>query len=892
MKSELWHGKDKEYVLEAFNTSTYGLTDTEAKKRIDYYGKNKLPKGKKDGIVKIFFRQFLNPVTIILIVTIFLSLMIGEKLDAFFIVLVILIDVILGTVQEWKAEKSAESLRKLIRVEANVLRDNEEKVINSENLVVGDIVYLDSGDKVSADMRLISTHNLAIDESILTGESTAANKISATISENIAIADRDNMSYAGTSVIRGRGIGVVVATGIKTEIGMIANKVLLSNATKSPLILRMDKFTRQLSKFFVIIAIIITAILYYKGYAPREIFFTVVALSVSAIPEGLTVAVTLALSIASSRMAKRNVLVKKLNSVESLGSCTVIASDKTGTLTLNEQTAKIVIFPSNKSYSIEGIGYNGNGEIVPHNKHNKDLSEVKEIAKLGVLNNEGFLTEENNNWRNFGDSIDVAFKALGYKAGIIESSDNKILGTVPYESEQKYSAVFYEEDNEVYCTAKGSLEKILQFSETMNVDGNIVPIDKELLHKQNEKLAKEGYRVIAIAKGIKRKFVESETYNQKDISKLTLMGLIGFIDPIRTETISAIEKCRASGIKTIMITGDHPLTAFSIAKELKMVTKYDEVATGENIDMMLKKGNLEFDLFIATKIVFTRVSPMQKLEIIESYKRQGEFIAVTGDGVNDAPALKAANIGIAMGSGTDVAKETGTMIITDDNFLSIISGIEEGRNAYNNIRKVIYMLLSSGIAEVLFCILAIIFNFPMPLLAVHLLWLNLVTDGIQDAALTFEKTEDGIMKEKPRDPNEKIFNRLLLEETLLAGFSIGIIVFIFWVYLLNNLGLDVEHARSYVLLLMVFMQNVHVFNCRSETRSIFKTSIRNNPFIIYCIVIVLILQIVVVENSFLSDILNTVTIPYQNVIYTFLLALPILVVMEVYKKIRFKKNKN
>lgn len=892
MKSEQWHSKDKDYVLKTFNTSSYGLTDEEAKKRIEYYGKNKLPKSKRDGIVKIFFRQFMNPITMILIVTIILSLIIGEKLDAFFIILVILIDVTLGTVQEWRAEKSAESLRKLIRVDANVLRDNKEKVINSENLVVGDIVYLDSGDKVSADMRLISTHNLAIDESILTGESVAANKISATISENIAIADRDNMAYAGTSVIRGRGIGVVVSTAVHTEIGMIANKVLSSKSTKSPLILRMEKFTRQLSKLFVIIAIIITAVLYYKGYAPREIFFSVVALSVSAIPEGLTVAVTLALSIASSRMAKRNVLVKKLNSVESLGSCTVIASDKTGTLTLNEQTAKIIVLPSNKQYDIEGIGYNGNGKIVSQNKQDSDLSEVKEIAKLGVLNNEGFLTKEENNWRNFGDSIDVAFKALGYKAEVIESANNKILGTVPYESEQKYSAVFYEEQGEIYCTAKGSLEKILQFSETMNVDGKIVPIDKELIYKQNENLAKDGYRVIAIAKGIKRKFVESEVYNQKDIPKLTLIGFVGFIDPIRTETISAIKKCKASGIKIIMITGDHPLTAFSIAKQLKMVNKYEEVATGEEIDKMLKKGHAEFDEFISEKTVFTRVAPLQKLEIVESYKRQGEFIAVTGDGVNDAPALKAANIGIAMGSGTDVAKETGTMIITDDNFLSIVSGIEEGRNAYNNIRKVIYMLLSCGVAEVLFCILAIMFNYPMPLLAVHLLWLNLVTDGIQDAALTFEKAEEGIMSEKPRDPNEKIFNRLLLEETLLAGFSIGIIVFIFWTHLIDNLGLDIELARSYVLLLMVFMQNVHVFNCRSETHSIFKTPIKNNPFIIYCIVIVLILQIVVVENSFLSEILRTKTIPYQDVVSTFLLALPILVVMEIYKKIRFRKNKN
>ncbi|MDD4809496.1 MAG: HAD-IC family P-type ATPase, partial [Bacilli bacterium] len=721
------------------------------------------------------------------------------------------------------------------------------------------------------------------------GESMGANKFSNTIKENVGIADRDNMVYAGTSVIRGRAIGVVVAVGVNTEFGQIADKVLSSDTTKPPLIIRMEKFTHQIGKLFAIIGLITTIILYYKGYATKDIFFLVVALSVSAIPEGLLMAVTLALSIASSRMAKKNVLVKKINYVESLGSCTVIASDKTGTLTVNQQTAKVVLLPDNKKYNISGIGYSGEGKVVPADKKDKDLSPVKEISKLAVLNNEGSLTLEHNKWRHFGDSIDVAFLALGYKLDIIDSTKNKIVGSIPYESEQKYSAVFYEEDDQLYSTVKGSLEKTLGFCKTMKVNNEIKPIDKKLLLQQNEDLAKEGYRVIAIAKGIKKDLIQDDLYNNQDLPELTFIGMVGFIDPIRTETIPAIKRCRDSGIKTVMITGDHPLTAFAIAKQLKMTNNYSEVATGEEIDEMLNKGKKEFDEYISKKIVFTRVSPIQKLEIVESYKRQGEFVAVTGDGVNDAPALRAANIGIAMGSGTDVAKEIGTMIITDDNYLSIVTGIEEGRNAYNNVRKVCYMLLSCGLGEVLFCLLAILFGMEIPLLAIHLLWLNLVTDGIQDAALAFENKEEGIMDQPPRKPNEKIFNHLLKEEVILAGTSIGLIVFGFWMYLINYLGMEITLARSYILLLMVFIQNFHVLSCRSETKSIFKMPIKNNPLIIGSIIVTLILQIVFVENSFLSSLLKTKTIPIQDVFYIALLGLPILIIMEFYKRIKFKK---
>lgn len=886
MKNELWHSTKIENIFDQLSTTRNGLTSEEANRRLDMYGSNKLPKGKRDSLLKIFGSQFLNPIIYILAITVILSFLIGEKVDAIFIIMIILLDALFGTFQEWRAGKSSQSLQSLIRVNTRVLRDNRDRKIDSEVLVIGDIVMLEPGDKISADLRLFHVQNLSIDESVLTGESLAAIKDSDTMSEETMVADRDNIAYAGTTVVTGRGIGVVIATSINTEIGKIADEVLTSEITKSPLVIRMEKFTTQISYFMAIIALLLTILLYFKGYATKEIFFSVIGLSVSAIPEGLPVALTLALSIASNRMSKRNVIVKKLNSVESLGSCTVIASDKTGTLTLNEQTAKKIITPDGRTFTVEGIGYNGDGKVSSDDAIN-DFTEITEVSVLGAINNEASLTKKGKEWRSHGDSIDIAFLSLAYKLDISGDIKNEkhVVGNIPYESENKYSTVFYEEEKDVFCTAKGSLEKIFEFCDTMKIGNEIRKIDRDLLSKQNDELASHGYRIIAIANGPVADFKKQTEYISKDIPKLTLVGLVGFIDPIREETISSIKKCQTAGIKVIMITGDHPLTAFAIAKELKMVKEYDKVANGEEIDEYFNRNEQDFDQFIRNKLIFSRVTPLQKLEIIESLKRQGEFVAVTGDGVNDAPAMKAANIGVAMGSGTDVAKETGTMIILDDNFLSIVSGIEEGRNAYNNIRKVIYLLISAGLAEVLFFTLSILFNMPMPLVAVQLLWLNLVTDGIQDAALSFEKGEKGVMRQKPRSPNERIFNKLLLTETLLSGLTIGIVVFLFWSYLINVVGMDLSLARGYVLLLMVFIQNVHVFNCRSEITSAFKMPLKNNPLVVIGIIATLILQIFVIENEFLSSVLQTSVIPANEVFIIFLMALPILFVMEVFKKI-------
>ena len=886
---EKWYNLEIENIISKTNSTIEGITTREAKKRLEKYGKNELPKKQRDSVFKIFFRQMLDPIVILLLITIVFSLLINEVIDALAIMFIVVVDLIIGTYQEWKAEKTAESLSNLIKVKCKVLRDGTEIEIDSSDLVIGDIVLLESGNKISADLRIIECHNLQIDESILTGESLNIVKTNKIMNDNISLGDRKNMAYAGTSVVTGRAKAIVVETGINTEIGKIANKVSNTKEAKSPLTIRMEKFSKQISMLVVVIAIIIAVVLMYKDVPGSEIFLSVIALSVSAMPEGLPLALTMALTIASNRMAKKNVVVKKLNSVESLGSCTVIASDKTGTLTVNEQTAKKILLPDNNEYDIEGTGYNDKGKIVPLN--DSDIDRAKKICLLGTINNEAFFERKGKIYNMYGDSIDIAFLALGEKADI-NKNEVEVVGEIPYESENKYSAVFYKKGKDYYCTVKGSLEKVMSFCTHMNVKGKNSKLNKELLQEQNELLAKDGYRVIAIADGKIAKFEPKEYYEESDINKLTFEGMVAFIDPIREEAKESIKDCHSAGIKVVMITGDHPLTAFKIAKDLDLVTSYDEVTTGKEVEEYLAKGHEEFDKFVSTKKVFTRVTPLDKLEIVESYKRMGEFVAVTGDGVNDAPAIRSANIGIAMGSGTDTAKETSSMIIIDDNFKSIVAGIKEGRGAYSNIRKVSYLLLSCGFAEVLFFLMSIIFDLPMPLVAIQLLWLNIVTDGLQDLALSFEKVDKDIMEEKPRDTKESLFNKDLLTEVMISGITMGIVVFAVWFYLVKLLGYNVEVARGYIVMLMVFMQNMHVLNCRSEDKPFYKVSLLTNPFVIFSIVGAVVLQIIFAEVDVLSQFLQTSSIPVMHLIYLFIISTSILIVVEIYKKIKRDEKKS
>ena len=538
---------------------------------------------------------------------------------------------------------------------------------------------------------------------------------------------------------------------------------------------------------------------------------------------------------------------------------------------------EITVTPSNTNEKYEITG-------------NKDyLSNVMKIVLGGAVNNEAGLAFQSGKWESYGDSIDIAFLALARKAKVNHKNVKKV-ASIPYESENKYSAVFFENNTNIVCSVKGSLETVFEFCDDMYDGNEIVKLDKEKILIQNEELASQGFRVIAVASNDVSNFRKKEFYDKEDIPKLIFLGLVAFIDPIRKEVKGSIEECHNAGIKVVMVTGDHPLTAFSIANELGIANDFDEVTTGVEIDDELVKGSESFDKFVNQKKVFTRVTPIQKLEIVEAFKRNGEFVAVTGDGVNDAPAIKAANIGIAMGSGSDVAKETSNMIIIDDNFMSIVSGIEEGRNAYANIRKVVFMLVSCGLAEVLFFTLSIAFGLPIPLLAVQLLWLNLVTDGLQDLALSFEKGEKNVMNEPPRSPKQPLFDKLLAQEIIISGLFIGIIVYLVWIFLLKYVHMDESVARGYVMAMMVFMQNMHVLNCRSEKQSAFKIKLFSNWFVPFAIFSSIFLQLLVMEIPFLSTIMKTKSIPVTHMLLLLLASTPIVIIMEIYK-LRFKKNK-
>lgn len=883
-----WHNFDADFAMQKTNSTMNGLTSEEAKERQKQDGKNVLPEKKSKPFVLMLLKEVINPIIIILLVAMAFSFVVGELVDGFVILGIILIDAIMGAVQEKRAERIASSLSKMIKVKTKVFRDGKKVEVEAKDLVCGDIVFLESGDKISADMRIIECENFTTDEALLTGESINSVKSVKSVEQSAPLGDRTCMVFSGSTVITGRAKCVVVEIGLNTEIGAISNKLNTVKDQKSPLNIRISKFSKQISVAIVVVAVVVFVILLLQNNPLREILLVVIALAVSAMPEGLPLAVTMALTVASNRMSKNKVVVKHLNAVEALGSCTVIATDKTGTLTLNEQTAKIVVLPSGDEFKVGGSGYNKQGKVECENK--EKFEEISRIALLGEINNEAVVEEENDKLSCFGDSIDIAFKVFALKLATNSKKIN-IIGQIPYESQKKYSAVFFEEQGKNYCTIKGSLEKVLGFCRKMSKNGEEVELDKEIIEKQNEELAGRGYRVIALAVGE----VESkENFLENDIANLCLVGLVGFIDPVRPESKGAILECKKAGIKVIMITGDHPLTALSIAKDINIADSESQVATGKEIEEKFALGQAEFDNFIKNKVVFSRVAPIDKLHIVESLKRQGEFVAVTGDGVNDSPAIKSAHIGIAMGSGTDVSKETADMIIMDDNFASIVEGVKEGRCAYSNIRKITYFLLSTSIAEVLFFILALVCGVGTPLLPIQLLWLNIITDGMQDVSLSLEKPEKNIMLEKPRSTKESLFSKTIVSESFVMGGFIGLVVFGSWMILTQTLKLDLTVARSLVMTLMVLLQNVHAFNCRSEKQSLFKINFKSNWFFLVSVLGSIGLQILFMEVPALSQLLELTTVPYDILLILVAVSLTAFAVGEIYKLIvrNLDKKKN
>ena len=885
-----WHAMSMPSIFKVLDTAETGLTESEVAVRLNKFGPNKLPQKPPVPVWRIFVRQFKNPLIYVLVFAGVISILIKEPTDAAFIIFVLFLNALIGGYQEWKAEQSVHALQNLLRIKATVLRNGDLIETDAEMVVPGDVVWLESGNRVPADIRLLMTSGLELDESLLTGESLPVVKDKSWTGElNTPIADRLNMAYAGSIVTRGRAKGLVVSTGKSTAVGLLALDIMGATGGEPPLVVRMRRFTNVIAVSVLVAAFTIGALSISLGrYDLTEMLLFVVALAVSAIPEGLPVAMTVALAIATTKMARRGVIVRILAAVEGLGSCTYIATDKTGTLTRNELTVKEIRLPTGDVFEVSGAGFIPEGQVLFGNKpiDRARHPELELIARTAVLSNEADLHQTDGGWTWRGDTVDIALLSFGRKLDYNRESLVDLypqINQIPFEPQHQFSASYHTVNaGSVMVFVKGAPERVIDMCELEEEK------DKIKYLAIAEEMAKRGYRVLALGEGHFKGELDYSMIPPVP-SGLSLLGFVGMVDPLRSEVPQAINKCQEAGVSVSMVTGDHPVTALTIARELGLATDIDQVVTGSEL---IGESAEDMSNIVTRTKVFARVAPHQKLQIVQAACETGHFVAVTGDGVNDAPALKEANIGVAMGKGgSDVAKEASELVISDDNFATIVAGIEEGRVVYDNVRKVIYLLISTGAAELVLVTLSVIAGLPLPLLPVQILWLNLVTNGIQDVALAFEPGEEDILQKKPRSPKERIFNKLMVERTIVAALTMGLVGFGFFYFMLQN-GWSEHSARNALLLLMVLFENVHIGNCRSETKSALALSPLRSPILLIGTVSAFLIHVGAMYSPFGQKILQTEPVQLNTWILLIALALTIFFTMEIHKWIWALRNKS
>lgn len=872
-----WHATSTAETLTALGGDPHrGLDEDEVRRREGIFGANDLPEPRRDTVLRIVLRQFKDPLIYILLAAGAVSLVIGNLQDFLFIFAVLAFNAGLGSAQEVRAESAAEALSQVIRVVATVTREGRRERIESHRLVPGDIVTVESGDSVPADLRLLEAIGLRVDESLLTGESVPTRKVpQAELAADTPLGDRSTLLHAGTTVVSGRGTGIVCRTGASTEVGRIAGG-LAGIRQLPPLVLRMRRFTRVVAVAIMLVVVLLGAVQALRGDSLTDIFLLAVALAVSAIPAGLPVAITASLAIASHRMAEHHVIVRRLPAVEALGACTLIASDKTGTLTENLLTVRRLRPPTGDDIDVTGGARDLRGDLI-HGGRPVDPEQQQWLTQLvisGALCNEAQVTTDHTEVSATGDSVDIAFLILARKLGIGRSqllADHPEVGRIPFEPERRYAAAFHDDDGRVIAHVKGAPEAIAAMCD----------VDREMVAARADGLAAAGYRVLALASGEVPGHAAAEL-DGANLTGLHFLGLAGLIDPVRREVPGAVRTCQAAGVDVRMVTGDHPATALAISRQLGFAADPDEVVTGSEIS-----ASDTPERAIRGARVYARVEPNQKTEIVGALQDAGHFVAVTGDGVNDAPALRAAHVGVAMGaSGTDVARDAADLVLTDDNFASIVEGIRQGRIAFANVRKVVWLLISTGVAELVLFMLSVAFDTDLPLTPVQLLWLNLVTNGIQDVALAFERGEPDMLDHPPRPPDEPIFNRLMIEQVATSGIYMGLVAFAAFYLFTAVQGMALFDARNLLLLLLVLFENVHVFNVRSETRSLFRVPLAGNRLLITAVIIA---QTVHVASMFVPgwrDVLGVAPVSLGSWALLLLVALSLVAVAELYKHVR------
>ncbi|MCR4333819.1 MAG: HAD-IC family P-type ATPase [Patescibacteria group bacterium] len=877
-----WYAEELPALYEELQGDEGGLRVDEAARRLKEDGPNAIPEAKLDGFPIIFLRQFQNPLIYLLLAASVAVFFLGETVDGAIILAVLLFNAVVGTIQEGRAQNTLRALKHYVETMATVVRGGIEISIPDYEVVRGDVLVLREGEKVPSDARIIVANGLKLDEASLTGESEPVAKIAEAIDKkDLPVAEQKNMVFKGTNVVIGNGRGVVVAAGVHTVIGTIAKEISTID-TEIPLRANI----RYLSRAIIIVVGAISALLFILGLLRGEkiitIFATVVSLAVSVIPEGLPIVVTLVLATGVWRMSKRNALVKRLQAVEALGQARIIAVDKTGTITKNELVVREV-WTSGKTFSIGGIGYEPEGLVslggsVVDAANHPELLLVGKMAALGA-NAQLFFSEVEKRWHVMGDPTEAAIRVFGEKVGFKKDDmlrESPLISEIPFEYRLKYHAsLFTGESN--FLLVSGAPEEVLALSTHIQHEGH----NRQMQHADRNdaetvlaEMSGRGLRVVAFA--MREKF--QETLSPETTHDLTFVGFFGMQDILRPEVADAMARASSAGIKVVMITGDHTLTARAIAKEAGIWHEGDEILTGVMIDGL---SDPELKIRVAHVSVFARVTPEHKLRIISAYKNRGEIVAMTGDGVNDAPSLVAADLGVAMGKiGTEVAKEAADIVLLDDNFGSIISAVEEGRSIYKTIKKVILYLFSTSLGEVLAITGALMLGYPLPLLAAQIIWLNFVTDGFLDVALAMEPKEKGLLSGTFEHPKKSLVDGLMAQRMILMAIPMMLgTLFMFQQYV----DTDIAKAWTISLTTLAAFQWFNVWNCRSDKTSFFKTGLFTNRYLLAATALVVFLQVLAVYTPFLQKILRTVPLSLSEWLTIIAVATSIIWVEEIRK---------